>query len=99
MVASTLVPLSLPQGGQQSYRRLSLKFAPLTYNMNTVERRSLVSATAVGGTVFMLVSGSLSSREKLESIARARPAEARRGSAKAMPSRLHWRPRVRIGLL
>ena len=43
---------------------MELKFAPLTYNMNTVERRALVSATAVGGTVFMLVSGSLATRFK-----------------------------------
>ena len=43
---------------------MSLKFAPLTYNMNTVERRALVSATAVGGTVFILVSGSLATRFK-----------------------------------
>ena len=43
---------------------MSLKFAPLTYNMNTVERRALISATAVGGTVFILVSGSLATRFK-----------------------------------
>ena len=32
--------------------------------MNTVERRALVSATAVGDTVFILVSGSLATRFK-----------------------------------
>jgi len=64
VVSSSLVPLRLPSGGEQAYRRMSLKFAPLTYNMNTVERRALVSATAVGGTVFILVSGSLATRFK-----------------------------------
>ena len=64
VVSSKLIPLRLPSGGEQAYRRMSLKFAPLTYNMNTVERRALVSATAVGGTVFILVSGSLATRFK-----------------------------------
>jgi hypothetical protein len=64
VVSSKLVPVRLPSGGEQAYRRMSLKFAPLTYNMNTVERRALVSATAVGGTVFILVSGSLATRFK-----------------------------------
>jgi len=64
VVASKLEPLSLPSGSTQMYRRISLKFAPLTYNGNTVERRALISATSVGGTVFMLVAGSLATRWK-----------------------------------
>jgi hypothetical protein len=64
VVKSQLTELTLPSGGKQSYRRMSLKFAPLSYNMNTVERRALVSTTAVGGTVFILVAGSLATRYK-----------------------------------
>ena len=67
VVASTLEPLTLPSGSTQPYRRMSLKFAPLTYNGNTVERRAYLSATAVGGTVYILVAGSLATRwKKLE---------------------------------
>ena len=36
----------------------------VTYNGNTVERRSLVSATEVGGSVFLLAAGSLATRYK-----------------------------------
>lgn len=64
VVASSLEPLKLPSGSTQSYRKLSLKFAPLTYNGNNVERRALISATSVGGTVFMLVAGATSIRWK-----------------------------------
>ena len=53
-----------PTGGTQLYRTLDLKFAPLSYNANTVERRALLSATSVGGSVFVLVSGSLATRYK-----------------------------------
>ena len=59
VVSSTLEQLTSPTGGKQQYRRLALKFAPLSYNGNTVERRALISATSVGGTVFILVAGSL----------------------------------------
>ena len=61
---STLEKLTLPSGGKQAYRRIDLKFAPLSYNANTVERRALVSATSVGGSVFILVTGSLAMRFK-----------------------------------
>ena len=64
VTSSSLEPLTLPNGKEQAYRRLSLKFAPLTYNGNNVERKALISATSVGGTVFMLVSGSLATRYK-----------------------------------
>ena len=59
-----LVSLKLPNGKEQAYRRIKLKFAPLSYNQNTVERRALISATSVGGTVFILVAGSLATRFK-----------------------------------
>lgn len=61
---STLEQLTLPSGGKQPYRRIDLKFAPLSYNANTVERRALISATSVGGSVFILVTGSLANRFK-----------------------------------
>lgn len=64
VTSSKLVPLTLTTGGQQGYRRIALKYAPLSYNQNTVERRALISATAVGGTVYMLVAGSLATRYK-----------------------------------
>ena len=64
VVSCTLAQVTNPNGAQQSYRRLALKFAPLTYNGNTVERRSLVSATEVGGSVFLLAAGSLATRYK-----------------------------------
>ena len=64
VVSSTLEQLTSPTGGKQLYRRLALKFAPLSYNGNTVERRALISATSVGGTVFILVAGSLANRYK-----------------------------------
>ena len=64
VVSSAIEPLALPTGGKQLYRRIGLKFAPLTYNGNTVERRALISSTEVGGTVFMLVAGSLATRFK-----------------------------------
>lgn len=62
VVSSSLMPLSLPSGGEQTYRRLDLKFAPLSYNMNTVERRALISSTAVGKSAFILVAGCLAPR-------------------------------------
>jgi hypothetical protein len=58
------VSVTLPTGGQQAYARIDLKFAPLSYNQNTVQRRALISATAVGGTVFICVAGSLANRYK-----------------------------------
>ena len=64
VVSSSLVEVKLPAGGVQAYRRLSIKFAPLSYNQNTVERRALLSATSVGGSVFICVSGSLATRFK-----------------------------------
>jgi len=64
VTSSVIEPLTLPSGGKQMYRRLGLKFAPLTYNGNTVERRALLSATSVGGTVFILVAGALNTRFK-----------------------------------
>lgn len=56
--------LSTPSGGTQPYRQFSLSFEALTYNANTVVRRAKVSATAVGGTVFVLVAGCLGTRYK-----------------------------------
>ena len=64
VVSSALEATTLPTGQKQSYRKIELKFAPLTYNGNTVERRALISATSVGGTVFMIVAGSLATRFK-----------------------------------
>lgn len=52
------------RGGKGSYRRLKIKFEALTYNQNTVQRRALLSATAVGGSIYILVSGCLSNRFK-----------------------------------
>ena len=64
VLSCTLTALTLPNGHKQQYRRMALKFAPLSYNANTVERRALLSATAVGGSVFVMVSGSLATRYK-----------------------------------
>ena len=64
VVSSSVVPLSLPTGGKQMYRRIDLKFAPLSYNLNTVQRHALISATSVGGSVFILVTGCLANRWK-----------------------------------
>ena len=64
IVKSDIEAYSTPTGGKQMYKKLSLKFAPLTYNGNTVERRALISATSVGGTCFILVAGSLATRYK-----------------------------------
>ena len=64
VTSTRLEELRLPSGGTQSYRRLGLAFAPLTYNQNLVERRALVSATAVGGSCFIFVTGCLANRFK-----------------------------------
>jgi len=66
VLSSSLVSLNAGdgRGGKQGYRKLALKFAPLSYNANTVERRALLSATEVGGSVFIFVSGSLATRYK-----------------------------------
>ena len=64
VVKCELTSVRTPQGQQQSYRRLDLKFSPLSYNQNTVQRRALISATAVGGSVFICVAGSLANRFK-----------------------------------
>ena len=48
----------------QPYTRMSLSFSALTYNANTVDRRALLSATALGGSVYILVAGSLATRFK-----------------------------------
>ena len=63
-VGEETLALSDSRGGRQSYRRLSLRFSPLTYNQNTVERRALLSATEVGGIVYILVAGCLATRYK-----------------------------------
>jgi len=89
VVSSELLSYTLPSGGKQCYRQISLKFAPLTYNGNTVERRALLSATSVGGTVFICVAGSLATRWKklqpelaeVQSSFRAIGAAARMGAA------------------
>lgn len=64
VLSAEVVSRALPTGGTQPYRLLSLKFAPLTFNSNVVERRALVSATAVGGSVFMLSCGCQATRFK-----------------------------------
>ena len=64
--ASTIVGLKTATGKDQPYRRFALKFTPLTYNQNTVERRALISATAVGGSCFVMVAGCLATRYKKE---------------------------------
>ena len=48
----------------QSYVRFALDFSALTYNSNTVNRRALLSATTLGGSVFILVAGSLATKYK-----------------------------------
>jgi len=53
-----------PSGAPQPYRRLAVRFDVLTYNQNTVQRKALISATSLGGSVFILVAGSLGSRYK-----------------------------------
>lgn len=57
-----MVNIRSPSGGEQPYRRFSLTFAALTYNANTVQRRARVSATALRGSVFVLVAGCLGTR-------------------------------------
>ena len=64
VLSSKVVPASLPGGGEQAYRRISLKYAPISYNQNTVERRALISATSVRGSVFILVASCLATRYK-----------------------------------
>eukprot|EP00966_Prymnesium_polylepis_P155774 3598481-Prymnesium_polylepis.1 len=59
-----LTSLNTPSGGAQQYRRCSIRFSALTYNANTVERRAKMSATALGGSVFVLVAGCLGTRFK-----------------------------------
>jgi hypothetical protein len=49
-------------GMEQQYRQFSLSFDALTYNANTVNRRAKVSATALGGSVFILFTSCLGSR-------------------------------------
>lgn len=63
-LSSVALELSDSRGGRQPYRRLSIKFSPLTYNQNAVERRALISATEVGGAVYILVAGCLATRYK-----------------------------------
>ena len=43
---------------------MSMRFDVLTYNQNTVRRRALLSATMVGGSVYVLVASCLGSRYK-----------------------------------
>ena len=46
------------------YRQFSLTFDVLSYNSNTVTRKGKVTATAIGGSVFVLVTSCLSGRYK-----------------------------------
>ena len=59
-----MVSLKTPAGSMQPYRRLTLQFDALTFNSNTVRRRALCSATSIGGSVFMLVTGCIANRYK-----------------------------------
>ena len=61
---SELTNLKAPSGTTQPYRRMSIRFDVLTYNQNTVRRRALLSATMVGGSVYVLVASCLGSRYK-----------------------------------
>jgi len=61
---SELTNLKAPSGTTQPYRRISMRFDVLTYNQNTVRRRALLSATMVGGSVYVLVASCLGSRYK-----------------------------------
>jgi len=61
---SRVVSLPLPSGEKQAYRRMAISFFPLTYNQNLVERRALISATAVGGSALIFVTGCLANRYK-----------------------------------
>ena len=45
---SEMLTRKSPSGKEQAYRRLSIKFAALTYNQNTLERRAEMMATEVG---------------------------------------------------
>ena len=71
-----LISSTSPSGGaEQVYRQFDLSFNALTYNANTVNRRAKVTATALGGSVFVLVTSCLGSRYdkasgELESIQR-----------------------------
>lgn len=59
-----LAVVKTPSGSEQQYRQFELAFGALTYNGNVAQRRAIVSATPVGGSVFMLVAGCLSTRYK-----------------------------------
>ena len=37
VVKSKLAEVTLPSGGKQTYRRIDLKFSPLSYNARTVD--------------------------------------------------------------
>ena len=54
---SEMLTRKSPSGKEQAYRRLSIKFAALTYNQNTLERRAEMMATEVGGSIYMLCAG------------------------------------------
>ena len=58
------VPHRLVGPAAQPYVRFALDFSALSYNSNTVNRRALLSATALGGSVFILVAGSLATKYK-----------------------------------
>ena len=56
-----IVSSKSPSGTEQQYRQFALTFNALTYKANTVTRRARVSATSLGGSVFVLVAGCLGS--------------------------------------
>lgn len=62
--SAEIVKHSSPSGDSVPYRYMQLKFDVLTYNSNTVQRRALMAATTLGGSVFCLFAGSLANRFK-----------------------------------
>ena len=63
---SEMLTRKAPSGKEQAYRRLSIKFAALTYNQNTLERRAEMMATEVGGSIYMLCAGCQARNYKVE---------------------------------
>ena len=60
----TSVDLTSPSGVSQTYKRLSVRFDAITFNQNTVTRQARISATALDGSVFVMVAGCLGKRAK-----------------------------------
>ena len=91
---SEMLTRKSPSGKEQAYRRLSIKFAALTYNQNTVERRAEMMATEVGGSIYMLCAGCQARNYKASERTSTRSSIP---SAQCRARGSHRRPRRRPG--